>query len=129
MSSWLMKSEPSEYSIDDLARDKRSSWFGVRNYLARNYMRDHMQIGDRVLFYHSSCDAVGIAGLARVCSTAHPDETQYDPESDYYDPKATREKPIWMCVDIEFVEKLREVISIAELRSTPGLEKMKILEK
>ena len=74
-------------------------------------------------------DAVGIAGLARVCSTAHPDETQYDPESDYYDPKATREKPIWMCVDIEFVEKLREVISIAELRSTPGLEKMKILEK
>lgn len=129
MPSWLMKSEPSEYSIDHLARDGSSSWYGVRNYLARNYMRDFMQVGDRVLFYHSSCVEVGVAGIARVSSVAHPDETQFREWGKHYDPKSTREKPIWMCVDVEYVEKLPRVISIAELRSTPGLEQMKILEK
>ncbi len=124
-----MKSEPSEYSIDHLKKDGSSSWYGVRNYLARNYMRDYMKVGDRVLFYHSSCAEVGIAGIARVYSTAHPDETQFLSWDKHYDPKSTREKPIWMCVDVEYVEKLSRVISIAELRSTPWLEGMKILEK
>ncbi len=129
MSSWLMKSEPSEYSIDHLKKDGSSSWYGVRNYLARNYMRDYMQVGDRVLFYHSSCAEVGIAWLARVCSEAHPDETQFVVWDKHYDTKSTREKPIWMCVDVEYVEKFARVISIAELRNTPWLEGMKILEK
>ena len=129
MSTWLMKSEPSEYSIDHLKKDGSSSWYGVRNYLARNYMRDLMQVWDRVLFYHSSCAEVGIAGIARVCSPAHADETQFIIWEKHYDPKSTREKPIWMCVDIEYVSKLPRIISIAELRSTSWLEKMKILEK
>ncbi len=124
-----MKSEPSEYSIDHLKKDGSSNWYGVRNYLARNYMRDYMKVGDRVLFYHSSCADVGIAGIARVYSTAHPDETQFLSWDKHYDPKSTREKPIWMCVDVEYVEKLSRIISIAELRSTPWLEGMKILEK
>ncbi len=129
MSTWLMKSEPSEYSIDDLVRDGSSSWYGVRNYLARNYMRDLMQVGDRVLFYHSSCAEVGIAGIARVCSTPHADETQFVSWGKYYDSKSTREKPIWQCVDVEYIEKFPRIISITELRSTPWLEGMKILQK
>ena len=124
-----MKSEPSEYSIDHLARDGSSSWFWVRNYLARNYMRDYMRPGDGVLFYHSSCAEVGIAGLARVCSLAHADETQFILWDKHYDPKSTREKPIWQCVDVEYIEKLDRIISIWELRATAGLEHMKILEK
>ncbi len=124
-----MKSEPSEYSIDHLKKDRSSSWYGVRNYLARNYMRDYMKVGDRVLFYHSSCALIGVAGIARVSSLAHPDETQFLLWDKHYDPKSTREKPIWMCVDVEYVEKLSRIISIAELRSTSWLEGMKILEK
>lgn len=124
-----MKSEPSEYSIDHLARDGSSSWFWVRNYLARNYMRDYMRPGDGVLFYHSSCAEVGIAGLARVCSPAHADETQFILWDKHYDPKSTREKPIWQCVDVEYIEKFDRIISIWELRATAGLESMKILEK
>ncbi len=124
-----MKSEPSEYSIDHLARDGSSSWFWVRNYLARNYMRDHMQVGDGVLFYHSSCAEVGIAGLARVCSLPHADETQFILWDKHYDLKSTREKPIWQCVDVEYVEKFPHILSISTLRSTPWLERMKILEK
>lgn len=128
MSTWLMKSEPSEYSINDLERDKCSSWFGVRNYLARNYMRDKMQVGDTVLFYHSSCKDVGIAGTGRVASLAHPDESQFE-AGKYHEPRATREKPVWYCVDVAFEEKLPSILSIATLRSTPWLETMKILEK
>ena len=93
---WLMKSEPSEYSIDDLMRDKRAPWVGVRNYQARNYMRDLMQSGDAVLFYHSSCPEPGVAGVAEVIGTPYPDSTQFDPKSHYYDPKSTKEKPRWM---------------------------------
>ena len=124
-----MKSEPSEYSIDHLARDGSSSWYGVRNYLARNYMRDFMKVWDRVLFYHSSCAEVGVAGIARVCSDPHADETQFILGDKHYDPKSTREKPIWQCVDVEYVEKFSRIISIAELRMSPWLEGMKILEK
>ena len=124
-----MKSEPSEYSIDHLEKDGSSSWYGVRNYLARNYMRDHMKVWDRVLFYHSSCAEVGVAGIAQVCSPAHADETQFIVWDKHYDAKSTREKPIWQCVDVEYVEKFAHILSIAELRSTPWLEGMKILEK
>ena len=124
-----MKSEPSEYSIDDLARDGRSSWYGVRNYQARNFMRDLMKEGDTVFFYHSSCEEVWIVWLAKVVGLPHPDETQFDSESDYYDAKSTREKPIWICVDVEYREKFPKVMTIAEIRSTPWLETMRILSK
>lgn len=100
MQTWLMKSEPTEYSIDHLARDGRSSWFGVRNYQARNSMRDMMRIGDRALFYHSSCPVPGIYGLAEVVSLPHTDETQFIVGDKHYDPKSTREAPIWHCVDV-----------------------------
>lgn len=129
MSSWLMKSEPTEYSIDHLEKDGSSSWFGVRNYLARNYMRDHMQIGDRVFFYHSSCPTPGIVWLAEVVSVAHPDETQFIIWDKHYDPKSTRDKPIWMCVDVGFISRFPDILSITEIRSTPELASMKILQK
>ena len=105
MQFWLMKSEPADVSIDDAlaAPDATVAWTGVRNYQARNFMRDAMRIGDGVLFYHSSCAEPGIAGLAEVCSTAYPDPTQFDPESEYFDPKATVSAPRWMLVDFEFV--------------------------
>jgi len=129
MQTWLMKSEPTEYSIDHLARDGRSSWFGVRNYQARNYMRDMMWIGDRVLFYHSSCPVPGIYGLAEVVSLPHPDETQFIVDDKHYDPKSTREIPIWHCVDVWFVQKLSTPITLADIRWTKWLESMKILQK
>ena len=130
MSHWLMKSEPDEFSIDDLARafGKTSPWFGVRNYQARNYMRDSMKVGDGVLFYHSSCDEPGIAGLARVSSSAHPDETQFDRKSVYFDPKATRAEPRWMLVDVEFVRKTR-LVSLDEMRARADLEGMAVLRR
>ena len=124
-----MKSEPSQYSIDHLEKDGSSSWYGVRNYLARNYMRDVMKVWDRVLFYHSSCAEVWVAGIARVCSRPHADETQFIVWDTHYDAKSTREKPIWQCVDVEYVEEFAHILSITELRSTPWLEGMKILEK
>ena len=129
MSSWLMKSEPTEYSIDHLQRDGSSSWFWVRNYLARNYMRDHMQLGDRVFFYHSSCSTPGIYGLAEVVSVAHSDETQFIVGDKHYDAKSNREKPIWMCVDVGFVSKLSSILSITDIRSIPELATMKLLQK
>ncbi len=123
-----MKSEPSEYSIDDLKRDGRSSWFGVRNYQARNFMRE-MRLGDRILFYHSSCEIVGVAGIAEVVATVHADESQFDPKSDYFDSKATRDKYLWDCVDVGFVEKFDAVIPLAEIRENPKLQNMRILQK
>jgi predicted RNA-binding protein with PUA-like domain len=129
MSSWLMKSEPTEYSIDHLQRDGSSSWFWVRNYQARNYMRDSMQIWDRVFFYHSSCATPGIVGLAEVVSLPHPDETQFVARDPHYDPKSSREKPIWMCVDVGFVSKFDDILSITEIRTIPELATMKLLQK
>ena len=124
-----MKSEPTQYSIDHLQRDGSSSWFWVRNYLARNYMRDHMRIWDLVFFYHSSCATPGIVGLAEVVSIAHPDETQFVPWDKHYDAKSSREKPIWMCVDVGFVSKFSDILSIADIRSIPELATMKLLQK
>ncbi len=130
MSYWLMKSEPDEFSIDDLARapKKTTPWFGVRNYQARNYMRDAMRVGDGVLFYHSSCPSPGIAGLAEVCSTPYPDETQFDPKSPYFDPKATRETPRWMLVDVKLVRKTR-LLGLEDLRAHGAFAGMVILKR
>ncbi|MCS6786727.1 MAG: EVE domain-containing protein [Thiobacillaceae bacterium] len=128
MRYWLMKSEPSEYSIDDLVRDGVSPWFGVRNYQARNYMRNEMAIGDGVLFYHSSCAQPGIAGIAEVASRAYADATQFDPNSKYYDPKATPERPRWFHVDVRICRKTR-LMSLAEMRSYPELADMRVLAR
>jgi len=112
---WLMKSEPDAFSIDDLARVGTEPWNGVRNYQARNHMRQ-MQVGDGVLFYHSSCEVPGIVGLATVASEAYPDPTQFDPKSDYHDPKSTREDPRWSLVDVRFDRKLRRAIPLEEIK-------------
>jgi len=130
MRYWLMKSEPSEFSIDDLAREpkKSTSWIGVRNYQARNFMRDQMQLGDLVLFYHSTCEVPGIAGITEVSKLAYPDETQFDRKSDYFDPKATRDNPRWVHVDVKLVKKTR-LVPLAELRGYPKLAKMQLLQR
>ncbi|MEJ5209089.1 EVE domain-containing protein [Denitratimonas sp. CY0512] len=116
MAFWLMKSEPEEFSIDDLAACGREPWTGVRNYQARNFMRDQMQIGDGVFFYHSNCAVPGIVGIARVACEAYPDPTQFDPESDYFDPKSSPEAPRWQMVDVAFERRFPRTISLAELR-------------
>jgi predicted RNA-binding protein with PUA-like domain len=130
MQYWLMKSEPDEVSIDDVmsAKGKTVPWFGVRNYQARNFMRDAMKIGDGVLFYHSSCPEPGIAGIAEVVSGPYPDATQFDPKSPYYDAKATQEQPRWISVDVKGVRKTR-LLSLAEMRTLPQLEDMVVLQK
>ncbi|QJR16446.1 EVE domain-containing protein [Usitatibacter palustris] len=130
MAYWLMKSEPDEFSIDDLAAAPKQStpWFGVRNYMARNYMRDHMRVGDGVLFYHSSCEVPGVYGLAEVSSTPYPDDSQFDKKSPYYDPKAKREEPRWMLVDVKLVKKTR-VLSLEEMRTLPQLAEMVTLKR
>ncbi len=113
---WLMKSEPDAFSIDDLQRVGTEPWNGVRNYQARNFMRDGMKVGDGVLFYHSNTQVPGIVGLATVASEAYPDPTQFDPKSDYHDPKATREQPRWLLVDVAFDRKLKRTISLEEIK-------------
>jgi predicted RNA-binding protein with PUA-like domain len=130
ISYWLMKSEPDEFSIDDLVRAPKQTtpWFGVRNYQARNYMRDAMRVGDGVLFYHSSCAVPGIAGLAEVASTPYPDETQFDRKSPYFDPKATRGNPRWMLVDVKLARKTR-LLALDELRAHAALAGMVILKR
>ncbi|MFZ6815613.1 EVE domain-containing protein [Undibacterium sp. Rencai35W] len=128
MAYWLMKSEPDEISIDDALSASTIPWFGVRNYQARNFMRDAMKVGDGVLFYHSSCPEPGIAGIAEVASTPYPDHTQFDPDSKYYDPKATLETPRWMMVDICAKRKTR-LLSLAELRKNEALADMVVLQK
>ena len=125
-----MKSEPEEFSIDDLVKTKNQTvpWFGVRNYLARNFMRDQMKLGDEVLFYHSSCPEPGITGLAKVASAAYPDETQWDKKSKYFDPKATRETPRWMLVDVKPVKRTR-LLPLAEMREQSSLANMITLQR
>jgi predicted RNA-binding protein with PUA-like domain len=127
---WLMKSEPDEFSIDDLvaAPNKATPWFGVRNYQARNFMRDDMQVGDLAFFYHSSCAEPGIAGIVEVSKAAYPDETQFDPKSEYYDAKSTRDAPRWLHVDVRLVRKTK-LVTLPVLRETPGLENMVTLRR
>lgn len=124
-----MKSEPDVFSIDNLKQKQKSGWDGVRNYQARNYMRDEMKLGDLVLFYHSSCDVPGVAGLAKVSKESHPDPSQFDKKSEYYDPKATFENPRWFMVEVEFVEKFEQVITLIELKKHKELEKMPLVQK
>ncbi|MGF6275762.1 putative RNA-binding protein with PUA-like domain [Massilia sp. UYP11] len=130
MRYWLMKSEPDEVSFDDVlsAPGQTVAWFGVRNYQARNFMRDAMAVGDGVLFYHSSCAVPGVAGLAEIASAPYPDATQFDPASPYHDPKATRETPRWISIDVRALEAGRHV-PLAELRANPALEGMALLQK
>jgi predicted RNA-binding protein with PUA-like domain len=128
MNHWLMKSEPEEASILDLQRAGTLPWTGVRNYQARNFMRDAMRVGDGVLFYHSSCPEPGIAGLAEVCSTAYPDATQFDPESPYFDPKSKPEAPRWLHVDVRWRETTR-LLSLKEMREVPELASMQVLQR
>ena len=127
---WLMKSEPSEVSVDDALATPNATvpWTGVRNYQARNFMRDAMQVGDGVLFYHSSCAEPGVAGLARVASTAYPDPTQFDPASPYFDAKATRETPRWLLVDVALVQKT-PLLPLRTMRERPELATMGLLQR
>ena len=129
MKYWLMKSEPDTFSIDDLKRKKREAWDGVRNYQARNFMRDDMRVGDGVFFYHSNCAEPGIAGLAEVASDAYPDPSQFDPNSKYFDPGSSRDNPRWMLVDVKFVKKLKRTISLKELQADPALVEMPLVRK
>ena len=130
MQYWLMKSEPDDVSIDDLMAlpNHTTAWYGVRNYQARNFMRDQMQQGDGVLFYHSSCAEPGIAGLAEIVSGPYPDASQFDPSSHYHDPKATQEQPRWISIDVQGKQKTR-LLPLAELRTIAALEDMLVLKK
>jgi predicted RNA-binding protein with PUA-like domain len=127
MRYWLMKSEPEAYSIDDLKRDKKIAWEGVRNYQARNFMRE-MKEGDTVIFYHSSCNPPGAVGEGSVCSTPYPDKSQFDKKSDYFNPKSTQEKPIWQLVDICYVSTLKRMVTLEEMRNDPTLTDMILLQ-
>ncbi len=130
MRYWLMKSEPSDVSIDDLAgfENQTVDWYGIRNYQARNFMRDQMQVGDGVLFYHSNCDAPGVVGIAKVATLAYPDRLQFIIGHKYFDPKATPETPRWFNVDVQLVRKTR-LLSLKEMRATPALENLRILQR
>jgi len=126
---WLMKCEPAAYTIDDLKRDRKTSWEGVRNYQARNFMRDRMQIGDEVLFYASNAEPSGVTGLARIARAGYVDEYQFKVGHKYYDPDASEEKPAWYMVDIEFVERFPDTLPLETLKHTKGLEKMMVIKK
>lgn len=126
---WLMKSEPDVYGIAELERDGTTGWEGVRNYLARNFMRDHMKVGDQVLFYHSNADPSGVAGVATVATAPLPDPSQFDPKSDYHDADSPPADPRWMMVKIGFVERFKDIVSLESLKDDPALAGMALLQK
>lgn len=127
MRYWLMKSEPDAYSIDDLAKEGKGMWEGCRNYTVRNFLRDTMQPGDRAFFYHSSVTPSGIVGEMEIASEAYPDPTQFDSESEYYDAKSPKETPRWIARDVKFVRKFPEMVTLATLKATSGLESMGVV--
>lgn len=129
MNYWLMKSEPEDFSIDDLANRKSEPWNGVRNYQARNFMRDGMKVGDGVLFYHSNCEQPGIVGLAGISRAAYPDPTQFDPKSHYYDAASSQEVPRWLVVDVKFKRKLKRVIPLVELKAAQALQDFALVRR
>lgn len=129
MNHFLLKSEPSTYSLDDLQKDKKTPWTGIRNYQARNHMRDNMKKGDKILFYHSSCTPPHIAGFAQVASEPYPDPTQFDPTSDSYDPKSKKEAPTWILVNIAFVKKAKKILTLEEVKNDPKLKDMLLVQK
>ena len=126
---WLLKSEPNVYSIDDLQRDGFATWDGVRNYQARNFMRDEMQLGDLALFYHSNSDPSGCVGICRICKINLPDITAWDPSSDHYDPRASKEKPIWSAVEVEFVKKFAKTLPLSGIKKLPEFREHPLLKK
>jgi len=129
MNHWLMKSEPDAFSIDDLAAVDSEPWDGVRNYQARNMMRDQMKLGDRVFFYHSNCKVPGIVGIAEVVREGYPDHTAFDPEAKYYDPKSDPDRPRWYMVDLKLVRRLARTITLQELKEHPELADMPLVRK
>ena len=129
MNYWLMKSEPDAYSIDDLKTEKTTHWDGIRNYQARNMMRDSMKKGDQVLFYHSSCPQPGVVGVMTVCRESYPDHTAFDPDSKYYDPKSSEENPRWVMVDVKYKRKLKRTITLSEIKDSPELQGMALVKK
>ena len=129
MNYWLMKSEPDTFSIDDLKRKGKEAWDGVRNYQARNFMRDGMRVGDKVFFYHSNCAEPGIVGIAEVATDAYPDPSQFDPKSDYFDGGSTRDNPRWMLVEVKFVKKFKRTITLDELKQQDALAEMALVRK
>ena len=131
MNYWLIKTEPTSYNIDDLIAEKKQTthWDGVRNYQARNMMRDQMKIGDQVFFYHSNCADVGIAGTVEVVKESYPDFTAFDPEDHHFDPKSDPDKPRWFMVDVKFIEKFKKTLTLTQLRTNPALNDMVILRK
>jgi len=129
MTYWLMKSEPDDYSIDDLERDGREPWDGIRNYQARNMMRDDMKMGDEVFFYHSNCKEPGIVGIMKIASKPYPDPTQFDKNSKYFDPKSAQDNPRWCLVDVEFVRKLARKISLHEIKAAKGFDDLILTRK
>ncbi|WP_266170645.1 EVE domain-containing protein [Dyella subtropica] len=129
MNHWLMKSEPDAFSIDDLKRKGQEAWDGVRNYQARNFMRDGMRVGDKVFFYHSNCAEPGIVGVAEVATDAYPDPSQFDPKSKYFDAASSRDNPRWMLVEVKFVKKLKRTITLKALQADPALVEMPLVRK
>lgn len=126
---WLMKSEPDIFSIENLKKDKTTWWEGVRNYQARNFMMKEMKVGDEILFYHSNAEPSGVAGIARVSKLAAPDTSALDKKSEYYDPKATKENPIWFCVQVEYVEKFKNTLSLQTIKDDKNLQNMLVIKK
>ncbi|MCY7295778.1 EVE domain-containing protein [Alteromonas sp. a30] len=131
MNYWLFKAEPAAFSIDDLAAmpEQTEHWDGVRNYQARNYLRDEIKVGDNVFIYHSSCKNIGIAGLAEVVKSGYPDHTQFDPDSPYHDPKSDPENPRWYMVDVKFVEKFPSVLPLSKIKSEPAISELGVVKK
>ncbi len=126
---WLMKSEPETYSIDDLERDGTTPWEGIRNYQARNYMRDDMQLGDGVLFYHSNAKPPGVVGIGKITRTSYPDHFAFDKKSKYFDAKSDPENPRWMMVDVSYVSTFKRTVSLGELKEIPELSEMLVIRK
>lgn len=125
---WLMKSEPDVFSIDDLKKNKTTLWEGVRNYQARNHMNS-MKVGDAVLFYHSSCDPAGVAGIALISKTSQPDPTQFDKKSEYYEPRATKEKPVWYCTELKYVTHFLQFLTLEEIKKDAALKNMLVIKR
>ncbi|MDQ3077161.1 MAG: EVE domain-containing protein [bacterium] len=128
MNYWLVKSEADCYSIDDFKKDKKASWTGIRNYQARNFMRDSMKVGDGVLFYHSSTEPKAVVGIAKVVSKPHLDETAFNTKDDHYDPKSKKDIPTWICVDLQFVKKFTREVTLAEIKNRPDLKGMPLTQ-
>ena len=129
MNYWLMKNEPEDYSIDDLAKDKTEPWDGIRNYQVRNMIRDEMRIGDNAFFYHSNCEIPGIYGQMTICKEAYVDHTAFDKKAKYYDPKSKIEAPRWLMVDVEFKKKFNKIVSLKELKSFNELSQMRVVQR